>query len=176
MVGLTSFDLIQKAHRLGLIMDIASEEDDPGALAELDAEAVDILETLAEETPDKLDALRAVYLRLDAEATLLRDEEKLLANKRRARESGRDRVKAFMLALLQGSRDAGQGSRVSTPTNTFWLQSSIRLVGPDDPTLWPRIWQRQTVTPDKKAASAALKGGHVEDGFRLEETDGVRFR
>ena len=176
MVGLTSFDLIQKAHRLGLIMDLACDGADPATMEELDAEASEILETLASNVPDKMDALRAVLLRLQSEADLMREEEKLLAAKRRARQNAADRVKAFMLSLLQGMRDAGEGHTVKTSTNTFWLQSSQKLEGPEDPHLWPMKFQRTTVSPDRKAATKALKGGDVIDGFRLVSTEGVRFR
>jgi len=176
VVGLTSFDLIQKSHRLGLIMDLASESDDPAVLEGLDAEAIEILDTLAEHVPDKLDALRAVLLRLESETTLLRDEEKLLASKRHARERAVGRVREYILGLLQGLRDAGQEPKVRTSTNSFWLQTSSKLVGPEDPLLWPRRWQRHTVTPDRKTASEALKAGETEDGFRLEDTEGPRFR
>jgi len=173
---ITSMDLIEKAHRLGFIMDLAADIDDEAELAKLDDEATELLETLAAETPDKLDALRAVFLRIEAETKLIRQEEKTLAAKRRAREGALDRIRSLTLGILQGRRESGLDPKVRTETNTFWLQTSAALVGPEDPALWPHRWQRVKVEPDRKAASEALKAGEAVDGFRLDEREGVRWR
>lgn len=175
-MNITSMDIIEKAHRLGFIMDSAGETDDTDTLDQLDKEAMTILQELAEEIPSKLDALRAVWLRLDAEVGLIRQEEKMLASKRRARERGMLRVREFSTSILQGMRDMGEEPKLKTTTNTFWLSQSTSIEGPSDASLWPHRWQRVKIDPDKKSALKALKGGEEVDGFHLVEKEGVSWR
>ena len=173
---LTSVDLIEKAHRLGFIMDSSMEIEDEAELAKLDQEANDILERLSEEIPDKLDALRAVWLRLDSEVKLIRQEKQLLAAKQRARERGMRRVKDFTAGLLLARREAGQEPKLKTPTNSFWLSTSTSVSGPEDAALWPHRWQRLKVEPDRNAALAALRDGEEVDGFLLQEKESASWR
>ena len=76
---LTSRQIAAAYHHLVDLSDMAAQEDEGSEeIARLDAEALALFETLGEEAPEKLESLRAVALRLDAEAQLLRAESKRL--------------------------------------------------------------------------------------------------
>ena len=173
---ITSQDIIEAFHRIAQIMiDAAEAEGDE--LARLDEEALDLLEKLGDAPEEKLERLRAVSLHLDAQAKMLRDEEKRLATRRRALESGVSAVRRYAGDILKARREAGYEPRIKTPSHSFWLAMTTSLVGPEHVSAWrEQGWTRPEEKPDKTAATKALKGGAEADGFRLAASESVRWR
>ena len=179
MTDLTSHDLMNAAARVAVLMDeaaTAAAEFDAERVAALDAEAISLLEALADALPEKLDKLRAVNVRLTAEAKMLREEEKALAARRKAREAGALRCKTLIAGLLEANRDTGADPKIQTDGHSYWLQSTESVRGPESAETWPERWQSVKVSPDKRAALKALKGGESVDGFELVTTEGARWR
>tara|TARA_R100000655_G_scaffold87428_2_gene127603 strand:- start:957 stop:1496 length:540 start_codon:yes stop_codon:yes gene_type:complete len=175
---LTSHEIMCAYFRIGELMD---EGGDPTTGAErqeeIDVEALGLLEALATETPEKLEKLRAVARHLEAEAEMLRAEEKRLAARRRSRERGLDRVKSCAGGILSARREAGQEAKVSTESGTFWLASSTSLSGPSEVSAWvEQGWTKTKVEPDKTAAKKALKAGADAQGFELVTKESIRWR
>ena len=177
MTDLSSLDLIDAAARVALLMDEAACEGvDASRLVEIDKEALSLLDALAEALPDKLDKLRAVNVRLTAEAKMLREEEKTLAARRKAREAGAARCKELIGGLLEANRATGASPKIQTSGHSYWLQSTTSVRGPESAEAWPERWQSVKVSPDKRAALKALKSGESVDGFELVTTEGARWR
>ena len=174
----TSWDLLQIAHRLQTIMDEAAHSEDTAEILELDAEAERLLDTLADEVPQKLEALRAVALRLDSEAEMLRKEEKALASRRRAAQRAIARIKLMAAAQLVEMRERGEDPKVKTQAHSFWLASSTAIVGPENISAWQEQgWVHHKIEPDKTAAKKALTNGTAApEGFLLEKREGIRWR
>ena len=176
--NLTSYEIMQAYFRIGELMDEGGDQmTEADRLKEIDEEALGLLESLAAETPEKLEKLRAVAKHLESEAAMLRAEEKRLATRRRARESAIDRVKNYAGGILSARRGAGQDAKVSTESGTFWLASSTSLSGPKEVSAWvEQGWTKPKVEPDKTAAKNALKSGASAQGFELVTKESIRWR
>ncbi len=124
----------------------------------------------------KLDALRAVRIRLDAECSALAAEERHLAQRRRALDRTAARLGEtgrLLLAALPPDRDGKQKTR---GTHSHWLQASESIHGPDDPAQWPESCRRVRYEPDRAAAKALLDSGTVLPGVSVVRTMGWRSR
>ena len=160
-----------------LLLDIlARADEDEAARDALLDEASALLDSLAVDVPAKLDALRAVAVRLDAEAALLRAEEQRLAARRKTADRGVERVREAAAELLRAHREAQGPGVLRTTAGSYWLAPSTRLEGPDNVEMWPREWRKLTVSADKAAAKAALEAGREVDGFALVTSESVRWR
>ena len=98
---LTSRDIAAAYYRLAEMASEAGQlEEGSAELERMDAEALELFETLGEEAPEKLESLRAVSVRLDGEAKLLRAESKRLTGiaRRLEREGG------FGVTVFRSSR------------------------------------------------------------------------
>ena len=179
MTDPTSYELMSAAARVASIMDeaaAATEAGDTARAEALDTEALGTLDALADALPEKLDKLRAVNVRLTAEAKMLREEEKALAARRKAREAGAARCKSLVSGLLDAHRATGADPKVQTDGHSYWLQQNHSVRGPEAAQDWPERWQSVKVSPDKRAALAALKGGEEIDGFALVLSESARWR
>ena len=175
---LTSRDIIEAYHRIGEIMDLAGAADiDPAALDALDTEALDLLDSLGAEAPEKLEKIRAVCAHLSSEADLLRAEERRLAARRKSRDRAIERVRGYAAGILSSRRVAGLDPKIKTAACTYWLAKVKSLEGPPGASAWEEAGLAKVeVKPDRTAARKALEGGAVIDGFALVEKESIRWR
>lgn len=179
----TSRDLtataLSNAARLAAAVDRLLDDDTPEEDWGDDAEYASALAAIIEHEPDvaaKLDAIRAVRLRLDAECAAIRDEELNLAERRRALDRSADRLGEtgrLLLAALPPDRDGRQKTR---GTHSHWLQASESIQGPDDPAAWPESCRRVRYEPDRAAAKALIDQGINVPGVSVVRTMGWRSR
>jgi len=176
---LSSLEIVAAHQRLASIMD-AGAEADPERLEELDAEALALFDTLADAVPEKLEALRAVALRLEADAKMLREEEKRLAARRHNLERGIESVRNYAAVILQSRRDAGQDAKIRTAGHTFWLIRSRSITGPiGNISAWREMgWIRERdPEPDKiKAKREAKEMDRLPQGFAWRERESISWR
>ncbi len=142
----------------------------------LTVEAETVLQDFITKSEDKLHACLAVIRRCEAEAEMLRAEEKRMAERRKAFELTEERVRDLAAYLLEAREQLGEEPKVKTAHYTAWLAESESVVGPEDITDWPAEWVRTKVEPDKAAAKAALKAGAAAHGFAITKKRSVRFR
>jgi len=175
---LTSRDIIEAYHRIGEIMDLAGAPDiDGAALDALDTEALDLLDSLGAEAPEKLEKIRAVCAHLSSEADLLRVEERRLAARRKSRERAIERVRGYAAGILSSRRVAGLDPKIKTTSGTYWLATTKSLEGPLGASAWEEAGLAKVeIKPDRTAARKALEGGAVIDGFALVEKESIRWR
>jgi len=151
------------------------------------ARIVEIVDSLGDEVPAKLDGIGFVVDRLKAEALQLREWEKELATKRHVHERAVERLKLTASALLTGSREAGlfldrKSGKVKVcrdhgAVRSHWLVTTDTVMGPEDVTLWPGDWTTTKVAPSKSAALKAIKAdGVIPDGFDVVTREGWRSR
>ena len=145
-----------------------------GGVLTVEAEAV--LQDFLVKSEDKLHACLAVMRRAEAEADLLKAEEKRIAERRKAYELTVERVRDLAAYILEAREQMGEEPKVKTAHYTAWLGESESVVGPEDITDWPAEWTRTKVEPDKAAAKAALKAGAAAHGFAITKKRSVRFR
>jgi len=178
----TSREIVLMQNRLGFLFEAgadAAEREDHEELARIDEEVESIYAELAGGVPEKLVALRHVVRRIEAETADIREQEKILAVARRSREKGVDRLKGWMLSLLQGHRMTHSETTLKAGGYSFWTATTQRLLKPDDPALWPPEWRK--VKTEVRFDTAAFKedqkaGVALPDGFAMEAVEGVRFR
>lgn len=164
----TTYDLMQQArYLLGLI------EADEGVLSETTERELRNWLALSE---DKVHACFAARKRIDAEADVLRDEERRLASRRRALEAASDRVGELATQLLMEREQMGEPSKVKTPHYTAWLQETQSVSAPDDLAAWPERWTRTKVEPDRVMAMKALTSGETREGFAVVTRRSIRWR
>ena len=165
----TTYDLlVQSSYLLAFI------EAEAGVLTP-EAETA-LLDWLAA-SEDKLHGCLALTRRLDAEASLLKEEEARLKSRRQAMETAEERVKQLATALLLAREELGEEPKVKTSHYTAWLAETQSVTGPEDVSEWPETWRRVKTEPDRAAALKAAKAGaDLPAGFRLESKRGVRWR
>ena len=184
-----SGEIIQAVDELITLME--SEQDPSADWAEHYDTAVrisEIVDTLGEELPVKLDAISFVIDRLAAKAKMYRAWEKELAQKRHANENAIARLKGLATSLLTAARSGGMFLDEKTgkvkisrdkdgASRTHYLQGTDAVQGPETPEAWPEAWQTQTIKPNKRAALEAIKAtGEIPDGFEVVHREGWRSR
>ena len=172
---LTSYDIVTAFQRV-LFIQSQSIDVDPETLEALDTEAIEILDGLGTAPEEKLEALRAVSLRLQAEEKLIAGEIQSLTRSRRSAVRAVERVRCYARDILIARRAAGCEPKIKTPTHSFRLQKSTSLEGPSHVSAWHEMgWTRTKEEPDKVAATNALKAGVEADGFRLAVKESIRW-
>ena len=184
-----SVEIIRAADELITLME--AEQDPSADWAEHYDTAVrisEIVDTLGEELPIKLDAISFVVDRLAAKAKMYRAWEVELAKKRHANENAIGRLKGLATSLLSAARSGGMfldektgKVRISRDrdgaTRTHYLQGVDAVNGPETPSAWPEDWQIRTVKPNKRAALEHIKAtGEIPDGFEVVRREGWRSR
>lgn len=110
---------------------------------------------------------------LDADAEVIRAEEKRLAERRRALENKRDGIKQY----LQMQMEAAGLDKLKLATHTVSIQNnppSVKIITPEAiPTLY-LVPQEPVV--DKKSILAALKAGDEVIGCELQQGRSLRIR
>lgn len=165
----STYDLLNQARYLLTII-----EADEGVLT--DTTEAELLNWLAQ-SEDKLHACLAARKRIDAEAELLREEEKRIAAKRKALERASDRVMELATGLLVERETMGEEPKVKTGYYSCYLAETQSLVGPEEITEWPEAWRRVKVEADKATALREAKNGaKLPHGFGLVTKRSARFR
>lgn len=110
---------------------------------------------------------------LDADADIIKAEEKRLAERRKALENKRDRIKQY----LQYQMELAGLDKIKTPTVTLAIQSnppSVKIVSEEG--IPKKYLIPQAPTVDKKGILAALKAGEEVVGCELSVGKSLRIR
>lgn len=158
-------------------------------LYEIDAALAALLDDVDEETGelrcrpedldrlmmDRQDALEGIALQiknLDAEAGAIREEEKNLADRRRAMESKADKLRAFLQEMLAGETIKTARVAVSYRRSKAVNIDPERFFMPDNED-WFRYKEPEA---NKQLIAAALKNGTVIPGATLVNTEAMTIK
>lgn len=141
---------------------------------EMDSEAiVDTLSALQDAIEDKAENIAKLIRNLEADVKVIHDEEKRLAERRRAIEVKIERLKTY----LQEQLETAGLQKVKRPTITVSIQNNPPSVDLIDETLIPADFLiPQPAKVDKKSILERLKKGESVPGVTLKQTKGVRIR
>jgi hypothetical protein len=176
---MTSPDILHLQSRFTFLMEQACLADE-----ETRSQYVDEMDRLYEEldgaVPDKLLALYSVIKRVEGEVTVIRREELALADARKARKKTVERLKSWMLELLQGHRATHGQVNVKASGHTFYSAKTTSL-HVEQGAEWPARWTSERVQtmfskPDAKEEMKRTTPEEWPDGFALVEGEGIRFR
>ena len=163
----STFDLMLEAG--GLVERLMAAE------GELSAERAEGLEGWAEETGDKLGALRAVYRRLDAEVSTWKHEEGRARDMRKRAERNQGRIKGLAVQLFLAREELGEPTSIKGVAH---LRKTVSARYPEELTAWPEgLLIDQDPKPDRRGALERMKSGELTaEGFELVETCSVVFK
>lgn len=139
----------------------------------------DTLEMIGMDIADKVDGYGKVLKNLEAEAKALREEEKRLANRRRALENNSERLKLRLRnALEYMTFVSGQKQAVKGQLFTMSLRKSEAVVIDDDVDL-EKVLPKYVVVkrePNKEEIKKSLKDGGFLAWAHLEERQNISIR
>lgn len=165
----STWDLVDQARRLMAVI-----EEDAGVLTE-ETEAA--LAAWVNASEDKIGACVMAARRFDTEAQLLKEEEERLYRRRKALDAARERCRGYAQFMLEELEQMGNEPKVKGPNYTAYLQTADSLTYPDDIAQWPLNWRKTVVSPDKQAASDAMRSGaEMPPGFEVVQKRSLRFR
>jgi transcriptional regulator of heat shock response len=142
-----------------------SEEMDPEVLK-------DTLSSIQEEIEDKAENIAKLIRNLEADAKIIREEEKRLAERRQSIEKKIDYLKQY----LQEQLEVAGLQKVKRPTITVAIQNNPPSVEIADENLIPSDYKIPQFKIDKKSIMERLKNGEEIPGCSLKQTKGVRIR
>ena len=145
----------------GMVIDSASGE------IIFDAENLEELEC---EYADKLEACGIWCKNEIAEAEAIREEEKRLADRRRAKEQRVERLKEYMLRSMEST----DTSKIETAKVAISTRKSQRLVVDDERAI-PLQFIRVKQEINKQDLKKALKNGDVE-GAHIEDVTNLQLK
>lgn len=139
-----------------------------------DEQSIESLDIVSCDLEQAYDGYAKLMRNLAAEAEAMREEEKRLAEKRRAIEKGIDRLKE---AVYTAMTITGQ-TKVKTSIGTWGIQKNPFSVKVYNASKVPeRFLIPQPPTIDRAAILAEFKEtGEVFDGVEIAQGEGVRFR
>lgn len=122
---------------------------------------------------EKLEACGLYAKSLDSEARAIRDEERRLAERRRAKEAKAERMKEYIRSSMEFFGD----SKVETPRLCMGLRKSSRVVI-TDPDLIPGdlFGDPKPPEPDKAAIKNAIKSGREVPGAMIDESKTLNMK
>ena len=133
----------------------------------------DTLEAIEESIEDKAENTAKLIRSWEAEAKAIKEEEKRLADRRKALENRISNTKAYLFEQME---IAGL-DKVKRPTLTVSIANNPPSVEVIDPDLIPSLFMiDQEPKIDKKAILEALKNGSEIDGCALKQDKGLRIR
>lgn len=148
------------------------EDDENGEAAWFDT--LDMLET---DFSDKAENIAAYIKQLNAEAAILKEQERSFAERRRAKEHHAERLKAYLLREMQ----AVNLSKIDRPMARISLRSNAEAPHfADEPAFisWAQnnadeLLRYKPPEIDKAAVKKYLQAGHEIDGVTLERSQSV---
>jgi hypothetical protein len=161
------------------------------ALYELSQSYTNVLNLIEDESPDAdiMNALTVIegaievkagnianlIKSLEAEAEVIKSEEKRLAQRRKSRENAADNVKQYLkVAMEQMGLD-----RIKSPTRTISIQTNppaVQIMNEDEiPGRFLTLVPEHYIA-DKKAIAEALKAGEEVKGCELSRGKSLRIR
>ena len=176
---LTSYKLAQLQLEIVHLMERGASEEDPEQLEQIAQRVLELYEQLGEKPEEKLAALRAVVLRVEAEVASIAKEVKQLEASNRARRKTIERLKGLSAVLMRGIAETKGITKIVLEGHTYWTARVWSMSAPSGVGDWPEEWQRTvtTVVADRGVAREALKGGApVPDGWSWEPVEGIRWR
>jgi seryl-tRNA synthetase len=130
------------------------------------------LEQLEGEINEKVENIAKVIKSIDAQVKVIKDEEKRLADRRKAMEAEAERLKDYTFTTLQ---NAGL-SKIKGSLLTVSLQNNKPSVVVDETELADEWLIPQPPKPDKARLYEALKEGKVIPGATLQNSQSIRIR
>jgi hypothetical protein len=134
----------------------------------------DTIQSLEVARDDKAEGMAKLIRYLDSQAEVIKAEEKRLADRRKAMENRRERVKA----LLELQFELWGTDKIKTPTMTVSMQNNPPSVQIADENFVPEQFVTvETIRKvDKKSLLQALKDGEMFDGISLKQGRSLRIR
>ena len=141
---------------------------------DLDPEVLkDTLESIKESIEDKAENTAKLIRSWEAEVKALKEEEKRLAERRKATENNISKVKVHLFEQMQ---IAGL-EKVKRPTISISIANNPPALEVIDPKKIPSLFMiDQDPVIDKKALLAALKNGGKIEGCAIKRGKGLRIR
>jgi DNA repair exonuclease SbcCD ATPase subunit len=141
---------------------------------EMESDAlVDTLEALQDAIEDKAENIAKLIKNLEADAKIIKEEEKRLAERRQSIEKKIERLKQY----LQEQLEVAGLQKVKRPTITVAIQNNPPSVEIADEKLIPSEFMiPQPAKVDKRAILERLKNGEEIPGCSLKQTKGVRIK
>lgn len=126
-------------------------------------------EALQMEKDAKIENIVLWIKNLRSDAKALRDEEKVLAERRKAAENKAERLAAYLETILQGEALETAKFKVS------FRKTEKAVI--DDITKIPKAYLNYgDPTADKNAIKAAIKAGEKIEGAHVEETNSMSIK
>lgn len=148
------------------------------ALVNEDGEIADIeqFEALALAREQKIEGVGCWVKNLEAEAKAIREEEKALADRRRANENKADRLRGYLSYFLHGEKYTSP--RVSIG---YRKSEAVELTVPDEQFIdWAQVARpellKTTISVDKTAIRDALKRGEKFDFAYMFERRNMQIK
>lgn len=153
-------------------------EDDDLLIDEETGEVMTIEQALDElfmARAEKLENVACWAKNLEAEAAMLKKEEEHLHDRRKAKESTRERLKSWLLGACMGPDGTPQKFETARCAVRFRRDDAVVIAAGEQ---LPEEYIRRKVTeePDKVAIKAALKAGQDVPGAALETRRSVMIK
>lgn len=178
--SLTTYKIVEAGLRIPQLMEAAADESATDAARRLaDALLEEHLEGLAEESPDKADALRFVCIRMKSSADMKRAEAKRLLASAKSDENGIERCKGLLRSLLEVRRDAGMTDSLKTQNASYWLKESVSVeiqAGYHIGLLPKGCFRLADPVANKTEIQKRLKAGETIEGCSLITKETVQWR
>ena len=142
-------------------------EENDGEITEEMSKELDALEIAKEK---KIGNICRYYKSLNAEAEMIKNEEKNLSDRRKVTENKAQRLKDYLSAMLDGEKYSDSVSKVS------WKSSKSVIV--TDQNDVPAIYTKtiKTVSVDKMLVKTQLLKGIKIDGCELKESNNIQIK
>lgn len=141
-------------------------------LIEAGEELEDTLESIVDAFEDKVENIAKVMKSVEGEADIIREEEKRLAERRRALEAQASRLKTYV-------EDNMKSSGIDKVKGRFFslsLQKNPPSVEIINESLIPTDYIKTVTSVDKKLILEAIKAGQAVTGCELKQTESLRIR
>lgn len=163
-----SFKLYELTEMYENIWDLVGDE-------EVDLDALEVaLAGIEDNIESKAESMAKLVKGIDGDVTILKEEEKRLAKKRKALQNKQKNIKTYLELQLK----AMNMSKVKTPLFTVALQNNPQSVQFTDEDLIPDKYKEEIITVKipKKAILDDIKAGIEVPGTEIKQTKSLRIR